>query len=114
MVIRLVALSNLLFLDLSLIVLPGPAHMLLQRDTAIGFPHISNAFRPLPAQILAVELAFVGEDIGHHFLLYRLPKGGDAPATILLLPALQNGLFLRRQVEWEFLFFAHNVLLSWD
>ena len=109
MVIRLVAHSNLLFLDLSLIVLlPGPAHMLFQRDTAIGFPHISNALRPPPAQILAVELAFVGEDIGHHVLLYRLPKGGDAPAPILLLPALQNGLFLRRQVEGEFLFFAHN------
>ena len=105
MVIRLVAHSNLLFLDLSLIVLlPGPAHMLFQRDTAIGFPHISNALRPPPAQILAVELAFISEDIGHHVLLHRLPKGGDAPAPILLLPALQNGLFLRRQVEGEFLF----------
>jgi len=34
-------------------------------------------------------------------------EGGDAPAPVLLIPALQDGLFLRREVEWEFLFFAH-------
>ena len=41
-----------------------------------------------------------------------LNEGGDAPAPVLLIPALQDSLFLRRQVKWEFLFFAHNVLLS--
>lgn len=40
-----------------------------------------------------------------------LDEGGHAPAPILLIPALQDRLFLRRQVKREFLFFAHKWLL---
>ena len=113
-------------------------HPLLQRDAAIGLPHILDALRPPSAQLLAAELICVGEDTSHQILLHRLlvqQRGhpafelvqqavqigldggrekqssvvgaevvqikvhrplnevGDAPAPVLLIPALQNGLF---------------------
>ena len=41
-----------------------------------------------------------------------LDEPGDTPAAVFRISPFQGRLFLRRQVEGKFLFFAHHGLLS--
>ncbi len=58
------------------------------------------------------ESGVVGAEVVQVEVHRPLNEGGHAPASVLLIPALQDGFLLRGEIEGESLFFAHKLLLS--